>query len=227
MQRLLILYCALTLLVSPVFSQAFLEYSGPGSQGAGSLNFQIAPENSAIAGDPYFQSEWQHGVVHYASTVYEVKELKYNICLDELVFHQGNQIFLVPDKEKIVRFTVGDDTFLRVQYQNQHGFLQLLEQGTAVNLLVHYACSIKPGNPSKGYIPGTPDEYVKKESYYIQRPGDVIVPINPKRGAFILDHVGTRRADTEKFIASNKLRMRKLDDLIEVIRYLNSVEPLD
>ena len=210
-------------IASSLNGQALIEYSGPGSQGAGALNFALAPNNAHITGDPFFSPDWQKGVIHYNGVSYIVNDLKYDVCMNELVFrHEGN-IYLVPDKEKITRFEMGEDVFVRLPDKLPKGFLQVVEGGNVINLLRQRVCKVEQGSPSKGYIPSTPNKYIQTDVYFIQRPDAALIAINPRKGKEILSYLKSDRPAAERFITTQKLKMKKADDLTRLIRFLNTL----
>src|SRR5690606_6698750 len=102
----------LTTFSPSVFSQPFVQYNLAGNQGA-SLNFNLEPAEREVEGSPYYQDEWKSGAIYNKDNTFaKLGEMKYNLCLDELVFKYQGQQYLVPGKTSIKRFELGDEEFV-------------------------------------------------------------------------------------------------------------------
>ncbi|MEX1240143.1 MAG: hypothetical protein WEB30_10510 [Cyclobacteriaceae bacterium] len=210
--------------VHPLFSQAFTRYNYASQAGGGSLNFQIAPFDEETAGSPYYSEEWKKGAVYNRDNSYtELDQLKYNLHLGELVFVYNGTQYIIPRKEQIVRFTLGEEEFTGAFDGARYSFYKMLEPGEAMVILKKFHCSITKGEPSKGYIPATKDQYVVRESIYVLKPGQDALELNPKKGMKLLSYVHDKRGEMEEYIKSNKLKMKSLEDLTAAVRHYNSI----
>ena len=205
-------------------AQAFTRYNYASQAGGGSLNFQIAPFNEDVEGSPYYVQEWKKGAIYNKDNTFtELDQLKYNVHIDELIFLYNGTEYIVPRKEQIKRFTLGDEEFIGAFDGAKYAFYKVIEPGDKMLVLKNYHCSISKGQPSKGYIPATKDQYVLKERVYVLKPGQSAVEINPKRGIQLLSSVHDKRSAIEEFIKTKKLKMKSLEDLREVVRHYNAL----
>lgn len=215
------------LITIPGLGQAFTQYNF--NQSGGSFRYQIEPEMEEIEGSPYYLDEWKPGQVYLSNNSYvELENIKYNVRLNEIVFRLKGQQYLFPDKSEIVRIKIGADTFISsITDKNEFSFFQVLEGNEQFYLLKKYKCLIRKGEPSKGYVPATNDKYVLEEDLYIKTLNREAVRINPRTGFEILNYVeDTMQEAIQNYIKSNKLKMKKTEDLAQVVQYLSVLNDL-
>lgn len=208
-----------------LFAQAFTKYNFSSAAGGASLNYKLEPFPPEVDGSPYYQDDWQPGAIYNNDNTYtELTQLKYNVYIDELVFlHEGTQ-YIVPRKLKIERFTLGEEEFIGAYDGERYSFFKVYEPGKPAMLLKNYKCIVEKGEPSKGYIPATKDEFIVKEKIYVYKPGLDAMEILPRRGQEILPYLQDKRDELETYIKRNRLKMRKLEDLVEIVRYYDSLQ---
>lgn len=219
-----LLVASLTVGTHLACAQAFTRYNYASQAGGGSLNFQIAPFNEDVEGSPYYVQEWKKGAIYNKDNTFtELGQLKYNVHIDELVFLHNGTEYIVPRKEQIKRFTLGDEEFIGAFDGATYSFYQVLEPGAFMMILQKSHCTIAKGEPSKGYIPATKDQYVLKKSIYVLRPGQDAMEINPKKGLKLVSYVHDKRTEIEAYIKANKLKMKNLEDLTAAVRHYNAL----
>jgi hypothetical protein len=213
---------ALSLTPDSGYAQTFTK-TNYGAQG-GSVFFKIDPMEEQRDGSPYFSDEWKSGSVYNSNRTFaELQQMKYNIEKDELIFlHEGQQ-YIVPGKHLIERFTLANEGFVKGFDGRNTSFYLVVQAGKQLSLVKKYTCHILKGSPSKGYIPATKDRYELKESYFLMRPNNDVLMINPRKGNSLLGLIDQRGEEVDAFIRTNKLKMNKVEDLSEVLKYYNSL----
>lgn len=222
-QRFIII-CALYLLSGSTYGQAFTQYNF--NQAGGSFNYRIEPFEEDMDGSPYYADEWRAGTVYLTNDTYvELEQLKYNVYLDEIVFLFKGKQYIIPNKTEISKLELGDETFIGAfSGKNDYSFFQVIDGNANFYLLKGYDCRVMKGEPSKGYTPGTKDRYVLKDDYYIKSALQNAIKINPRQGYDVLDYMDDdKRKEVNSYIKSNKLKMRKLEELAEVVRYYSKM----
>lgn len=204
-------------------SQSFSQYSF-GNQG-GALNFNIEPMGSDIDGSPYVNDSWDKATIYYANeSEVTLEETKFNANSNEIIFNYKNKAYVVPDKKKITNFVIGERQFIGAfDDKNKYDFYELVANGNRMALLKKHRCSILKGDPGKGYIEGTNAKFILKEDYFIKGPNQNVVEIKPSKGIYILDHVQNYQGEVKFYIKENKLKMKTVEDLLQVIDYYNSI----
>ncbi len=205
------------------FSQAFSQYNF-GNFG-GSLNFNLETTGEDIDGSPYVNDSWEAATIYYANdSQIELPETKFNTQSGDIIFNYENKAYRVPDKKTITNFLIGDRQFIGAfDDKNKYEFYELMQNGTRIALLKKYRCTILKGNPSKGYIEGTNSKYLLKEEFYVKGPNQNVVEIRPNKGIYILDHIQSHQGEVKFYIKENKLKMKTVEDLLQVIDYYNSI----
>lgn len=219
----ILLAAALSVSSNSLFSQAFTKYNYAAQSGA-SLNYKIEPSEKEVEGSPYYNDEWKEATIYNKDNTYaEVGQLKYNVHIDELIFVFKGVQYIIPAKEKIKRFKLGEEEFIGAHDGTKYSFYKVLVPGDKMLLLKGFQCSIVKGQPSKGYIPATKDKLVLKEHVFILKPGNDVVEINPKKGHHFLEYTYGKMDEVEAYIKDNKLKMKNLDDLTAVINHFNTL----
>lgn len=211
-----------TLANHPLNGQGFTQYNPAALVGA-SVRYKINPTEEAIEGSPYYLDEWKPAVLYMRNNTYvKLSELKYNLHKNELIFRYQGQSYLVGEKTKIERLTIGDEEFKGAFDGRDYSFYKILLSGELM-LLERSECRIKKGQPSKGYIAATPDKYQTRKGIYIIKPDNNAVEINPKKGMALLSYIPDKRDVMEAYLKVNKMKMRTLEDLTNAVKYYNTI----
>lgn len=203
--------------------QGFTQYNPAALVGA-SVQYKINPAEDAIDGSPYYEDNWLPATIYLRNNTYvKVEKLKYNLYQNELIFLKDGQPYVVAEKAKVDKFTLGNENFKGAFDGKEYLFYKVIVPGKPLMLLEKSDCRIAKGQPSKGYVGATPDKYYTKKSIHIIKPDNNTVEINPKRATELLSYIPDKSADVESYIKMNKLKMRTLKDLIDVVNYYNSI----
>lgn len=191
----------------------------------GALHFKINPGDELIEGNPFYNEEWKAGKVYFGKDAkpFELDQLNYSVYHNEIVYVEGDSKMSVPDKHKVYAFTLGDEKFIGVIYNHkENGFFRLLSSEGEIMVLERSICTIQKGEPPKGYIEGTKDTFTRRTELYLMKSGHDAIKINPKKGEEELGKI-VESDELPKFIKDNKLKMKRKEDLIEVVNYYNSI----
>lgn len=101
-----------------------------------------------------------------------------------------------------------------------HNYFEVLAQGK-IDLLVRYKISFLEGNVSKYGTPGSYRSYQLNRLYYVVDKRSFYNEIKPSRKS-VYKVFPKYVPEIEKFLESNKLKLKSEADLIEVIKFLNS-----
>ncbi|MDN4163920.1 hypothetical protein QWY31_00325 [Cytophagales bacterium LB-30] len=190
----------------------------------GALHFKINPGEESIDGNPFINEEWKTGKVYFSKDAkpFELEKLNFSVYHNEVVYIENDSKMSVPNKNQIYAFTLGDDKFMGVIFnQKDKGFFKLLSTEGEIMVLERSLCVIQKGEPPKGYIEGTKDSFAKRTELYLMKTGHDAIKINPKKGEEELNRI-IESEELFKFIKDNKLKMKKKEDLIEAVNYYNS-----
>ncbi len=181
-------------------------------------------ESPDIDGTPYFYGNWKGGQINYDKKKYLVREIKYNIYKEELLFKKNDIAYTVPDKTLIAEFSIDDDEFVNICHgkYNKRGFLKVLVKNENTSLYKKYSCQLVEGKSSNGIISATNDAYSINCTYYIKTKESQVVRfvLRKKR---LYDFFLIHKGKIKKYIKQNKLKIKREKDLIKIINYCNSL----
>ena len=182
-----------------------------------------------MIGTPFLSEEFLFGVmVLHDGTQIDGQKYRYNIHADEMQFILRDDTVAIYQPLKIRSVELGEQKFiydLRLVGidQMEAGYFEVLSEGKA-DLLVRrlvrmekdeYVPTYMGGGGSKNYI------YKHSRFYYIKM-GDLTArKIYNKRDMY--KAMADKKSEVSRFVKKNKLKMRKEEDLIEIISYYNKL----
>ena len=214
-----ILSSSLILLALVSTAQNFKSF-GSSAQGA-SINFQIDPTEEGIEGNPLLYDAWAKGTIRYNQDRYKVDidEMNINLATKEVVFNRNDRTYIVPNKLDINRVEFEKDTFILVDYRSEYYFFKVESTGNYSLLELNTSEFVK-GTPSKGYIAGTNDRYVRDSKFFIQKPNKELVEINPRNGKKIFKIIDTKGDELKAYVKDKDLKLNDLAALKDVLNLL-------
>ena len=183
-----------------------------------------------VNGSPYLQDEFLFGVMTTVDDV-TIEGLKYRYD----VFNDEMQFILKEDTASIIRpltlrsLKFGEVEFIYDVYYTSDGnpaagYFEILEEGRLSALLRRtkvmeydeYVSNYGGGGGSKEYY------FKEKKNLYIKLSNAIANKISNKKDflALLPDHLD----EVKNYMKSNKLSVRKQDDLVEMVSYYNSLE---
>ena len=102
------------------------------------------------------------------------------------------------------------------------GYFNPLNEGEVVLYLQPKKRLSMAEAPDNGYDDLAPAKYENKFEYYLKNGDKPITRIEINRKA-ILNQLGDRKEAIKSYIKENKLKLSKLEDVIEVLNYYNGV----
>ncbi len=191
----------------------------------GAITYSLEKDGSNIDGHPYVNPEWKSGSIYFKnSEKVDLDKIKFNANTNEIIFNFDNKSYQVPDREEISNFTLGDSDFIGAfDKKNDYHFYEVEVNGNRMALLKKYRTTIVKGTPTKGYIEGTKDKYVLKTEYYVKTANKNVEHIKLTKGIYILDYVENYQGEVKFYIKENKLKMKSIEDLKEVVTYYNNI----
>ncbi len=175
-----------------------------------------------VEGSPYLFDDWKKGVVKLKNgKTYKDVDLKLNVLSDEVLFKdaKGNTLVFV---DEVSEFKIGD-VLMRAGYQASEGrteksFYQVLSDG-GTTLLKRQSKSIVEEKPFNSAT--VQKKILSTESYYLARNNQLVKVKKDKKA--ILEALGEKSVELEKYIASNKLNLKEERDMSQLLNYYNSL----
>ena len=182
---------------------------------------------SEIDGSPYLQKDFVPGsLITNEDHKYENIPMKYNGYDDRMEYkHKSGISFFLAKPEDFKEILLGGSTFIYEEFKlgrkKVQGYYEVLSDGK-ISLLKKYTIAYKEAEPQKPFSDPKPAKFVKKpNTYYIYKGEENIYEIkNEKECLAILQDQKNKLA---KYIKSEKLKIKKEEDLKKLIEYYNTL----
>jgi hypothetical protein len=188
------------------------------------INRSINYEN--IQGSPYLDEELIQGYVKFSLGDSNVYFLRYNIYADEMEYLDGSSLKIISNPSELDHVHVNKHSFYYTTYKFRNsfkeGYLEKLVDGT-VELYLKYDVDFKKYEEAKSsyheakperFETGQPTWYASVENGPIK---NFEVNKSGLESIFQDDY-----AEVQKYIKSNKLKLRKEEDVIKLFEHYNS-----
>ena len=180
-----------------------------------------------IAGSPYLEDDFIEGtIIRNDGTTYEKIPLRYNGYDDHIEFRDKNGLTLFLDNpEEFKEIKIEGKKFIYYNLVNSkqkvQGYFELLE-GSKTQLLKKYSIKIKDPEPAKAYRAPTPASFVSKPiCYFILQNENQLFEIRNDKN--IIELLNDKNNEMQRFIKKNKLKVKKEEDLKQIVAYYNSL----
>ena len=213
------------LLFFGICSIGFTQYNGNAlilSHGQLELAFYEAP----TVGSQYLNEIYQEGTAIIDSSKEENRLMRYNAYTDEMEFLSKEQKPLRLLKRENIEVILNGKKYQVLYYNFKNkiakGYFNPLNEGEVVLYLQPKKRLSMAEAPDNGYDDLASAKYEIKFEYYLKKGDKPITKIEINRKA-ILNQLGDRKEAIKSYIKENKLRLSKLEDVIEVLNYYNGV----
>ncbi len=191
----------------------------------GDFNKQL--EESDIKGSPYLNRSFEEASIFTTSKVqFKAVPLRYNIYTDMVEFETPEKtVAALAAPEIVEKIEFKDYTLEYIPYMSlskmKRGFFQILESGK-IRLYLKPVIQFEPPQEPGAYAEAKPAEFNRKtDDFYIRVGLEAAELVGNKKELVLLfpDH----QKEIESFIKTNKTKSKKAEDLIELVKYYNSL----
>ena len=187
-----------------------------------SLPTKIVITYNDIEGSPYLYEEFSDAIIYSRDTQAVKLPLRYNIYTNEMEYQLDGTTYTIGNPFIINKIILGEQVFVYLKFIGKGGYFELLETGKC--FLVQ-KMSIKY-NPPEGpkAIQGTniPPKFTKEpDEYYIILNDST--PIKVENLKSLLNALSDQKTSLENFIEKEKIKNVKRENLIQIIKYYNSL----
>jgi hypothetical protein len=183
---------------------------------------------SGIRGTPFLVDKWLQGTATTPNGVYQNLELKYNVYDNTIFFNKDDNTFELVDN--IVAFTLmpkPGDTKSYLNYRKgltgpdfkEKQFVQVLFDGPNASV---YKLDQKLVSEMSEINAGMVKTFANGSKYYIARKGQ-IVGVKFSSAEEIMTALVDKQAQLQRFIVDKKLNFKKDTDLVELVKYYNTL----
>jgi len=188
-----------------------------------------------VHGSPFFNDNWLDAVIKLADgKLYKGVKLKYDQVLDE-VFFLGQNDAVMAFKSPVLEFkmaTVSVDGlfnetyfvngFVPIDGATEKSYYQKLvyENNSRIQLIKR---TIKKIYESRVYNSAVTDKTVEPIVYYYLSDGKAVLKRIKLDRKSIIAGIGNKQDELERFAETNKLNLKKEEDVIKLLIYYNSI----
>ena len=176
-----------------------------------------------VEGSLYLNEKWSESLLLTLRDEVIQMPARYRVYDDEVqILFEGKEMKLFPDSVRAVK--IGTQVFLPLVYSDgkkkQKSYFELLVEGT-VDLLLHREMEIQKSdyNPALN-IGRRNDEFVIKETYYYRKKSGNLRPLKQTKSD-VLKVLSNRKKAIAQFAKTNKLGVRKQEDLVAIFNFYN------
>lgn len=183
--------------------------------------------SSKISGSPFFEKDFEKGFLHFPGHSPFPAEMRYDIVAEKIHVLVDDESYKILEDDDVV-VTINGHTFRKFNYRNQDtggrvsGYFEVLNPDKDLQdilLLDKHYKEVKTGTraQARGFAP----EFRDRSDHYIKLPDNEPVLIDRKKEKFLAKLPADVRQEIGRFIEDENLKLRKEDDLIELVRFYN------
>ncbi len=214
-----------TLTITPLFAQQYTENTNEEIQ-----NYTIRAKSINLdntKGSPFENDEFVLGsILSDNSTLISNVYLRYNAHQDEF---QIKPTLNVPDMnvqaiKKSTDFFIkmGDEIYTyKLPQDGFGGYYQILVEGNNVDLLKKISKKFIEGQNSVTMMTGNHPNRLIDESSYVVSKDNKIIEVTGSKNKILEAIAGDQKNELKKYTKSEKLNVKKEEDLIKVVNYYN------
>lgn len=180
-----------------------------------------SPDIEKIKHKTYLTSNYE------PATINDLKEtvfLRYNMFKDEMEFTKnGNVYYMNKNKDIVITFKNLNSTYKTLFYKDKLQYFQIHNQGDNQLLSKQIVSYLEPKPAATSYQKAKPADF-KRESdkYYVKFQDNSIVEL-PTRKKNFYEVFGNNSQEIKKFVKANKISIKDINDLKQVINYYNTL----
>jgi len=167
-----------------------------------------------ISGSPYYSDEFREGTVNLKNGNRYIVPLRYDLYQDEIEFKQAGSIYWLT-KNDVEDIHLGQE----VLYPENSNYYFVLDSGR-FSLCIKKRVSFFPKVPPKAYADEIPDRFERdRDEYFLKQENNPPEAIKNKKT--LLGIFSENQAALD-FIKTSKINVNKVEDLLELVRFLNN-----
>jgi hypothetical protein len=185
--------------------------------------------HSGVDGSPYLFRDFIIGeAISTDNTRYINANFRYNMYTDQIEYEKYGEVYILNNPGDFEYFILGDHILCYRLFSTpdgllKKGYFQLLNKGEDAVLFKKKNVRFVPPKEAEAYAPASPAKFMSaSDSYYISFQGRPLVMLNLKKKEF-LTVFPEKSNEIEKYIANEKLSIRKEEDLLKLVEFYNKL----
>lgn len=181
----------------------------------------------AIKGTPYLFNDWKNNSqVYIKDKAYKIPLFNYNVRSERFEAKFSKDSILIINPRNVTKVIINNKTFKRYldpEYQ-RNSYFEEMSTIDDVSLIKKYIVSVKEGdlNPmTQQQI--SPDEYVKREVFYIKDENNNLKKIRLKKSVVLSLIKPEKRNAIKEYSKKNRLKLNRSNDVIKLLSYYKTI----
>ncbi|HQI46835.1 MAG TPA: hypothetical protein PLC59_12335 [Bacteroidales bacterium] len=175
-----------------------------------------------IEGSPYLYKEFSDAIIYSIDTQAVKLPLRYNIYTNEMEYQLDGNTYTIGNPSIINKIMLGEHVFVYLKFIGKGGYFELLETGKCF-LVQKRAIKYNPPEAPKAVVGSTiPPKFTKETDVYYTILNDS-TPVKVENMKSLLNTLSDQKTSLENFIEKEKIKNVKRENLIQIIKYYNSL----
>ncbi len=183
-----------------------------------------------VEGSPYLDKEFKPGRWRLANRSSQEASMRYNAYYDAIQLHQNGDTFFLR-KSLDVEAEIEGRRYQFVDFldhgNRKSGYMTPLNQGNTVLYLRNTKILIPPHRPQHGYDLPKPPKFVSKMEYYLKQKNKPAKPLQNLSRKEVFAVLWDRYSELRKYARQNKLNMRTKEEVIQVLKYYDTLKSVE
>lgn len=180
-----------------------------------------------IEGNPYIFKNFSEGTIKLKKSNPIQGNFRYDKYAGEVHFKKDDNMYAIAFPKEVEYIQIDSLRFIHSEFSesdkkptNNEGTYFIVEVDGNYKLLVKKNVSIKDAKATNGIIPASNAKFVaKNDTYFIKKQDKPAIKIQNEKS--ILSLFLDKNPEISNYIKSNRLKVKKLEDLKEIVNYYN------
>tara|TARA_R110002051_G_scaffold72481_11_gene131036 strand:- start:4325 stop:4987 length:663 start_codon:yes stop_codon:yes gene_type:complete len=205
-----------------IFSQTFINVSSlsEGGGGGGTVSAIVTPNNNKIIGNIYLFDNWNNKAILTSDNgkSFELNNMNFNAKESKFAAKISNDsIFTFYNLKRV---SLGESNYVRY---NDTFYLELISDIKLGLLKEFYIDEMAPKMHATTNTILEPAKLVLESRYYFKSFNDNLIPFKLNKKSFLEIIESDQRIEVQKFVKSNKLKYNKINDIVKILNFYNSI----
>lgn len=192
----------------------------------------LLDENTIIEGSMYLNDDFAPGMILLRNhRLVDNLFIRYNVFRDQMEMVVKNDTVILAHPSETRWLGIGRNRYCWLPYSKKdtvaHGYFEVAVEGN-YRLLVRRVALFEPANPPYTLLQlgNEYDRFVQVESFFVQS-GEAPAQKLRRSGRFFASMFADDHQKIRAYIKANNLNLRKREDLVQLIRYCNTLSEHD
>lgn len=172
----------------------------------------------------YLEPGWTHGqVILTNQKILEDIPLRYDIYHQQVQFIRDGDTLAFAKPEEVASIIMDGRKLVYIELSDEgkvsKGYFEVLSYGDTRLLLRRIVKYHEQRDPQSNL---KEDVFVRENLYYIQKPGEMPIPVEFNRTS-VLNAFNDKELQVQEYIETNKLKMKTLEEMKKVLAYYNTL----